>query len=88
MGPARLLAEREDEADQGRRGERDAGKPRAPAKQHEIERHQRESGGGVRTRVAARARQLIRSVAEQVHVRPAAAVALEVAWTVDVGDLL
>jgi hypothetical protein len=88
MGPARLLAEREDHASQYRRGECAAGQARAPAEQHEIKRHQRESGGGVGSRKAAGARQLVRAVAEQGDVRPAAAVSLEVARAIDIGDLL
>ena len=88
MGPARLLAERKDQAGQDRRGERATGKPRAPAEQHEIERHQCKPGRRVRAWVAACTRQTIRAVAEQGHVRPAAAIAFEVARTVDIGDLL
>jgi len=88
MGAARLLPKREYEASHHRRGERAAGKTRPPPEQHEIERHQRESGGSVGTRIAARARQLVRAVAEQGDVRPAAAVALEVTRAIDIGDLL
>jgi len=88
MGTARLLAEREDQANQCRRDERTAGEARAPAEQHEVKRHQRESGGSVGTRIAAGARQLVRAVAEQGDVRPVAAVTLEVARAIHIGDLL
>lgn len=88
MGPARLLAEREGEAGKGGHGERAAGDARAPTEQHEVERHQREPGGGVGTRIAARARQFVRAVAEQGNVRPAAAIKFEITRTIDIGDLL
>lgn len=88
MGPTRLLAKREDETGNCRPGECAASEARAPAEQHEIERHQRESGGGVGTRIAAGARQPVRAIAEQGNVRPAAPVTLEVARAIHIGDLL
>lgn len=42
----------------------------------------------MRTWIAGRARQFIGAIAEQGHVRPVAAVTLEIARAIDVGDLL
>jgi hypothetical protein len=88
MRSARLLAQRKDDADPDGRRQRAACQPRARAEQHEIQGHQAESGGGVRSGEAMACRLLILSGLEQAHQGAIAAVAHEIPRAIHLGDLL
>lgn len=72
MRAARLLPEGEDHPERAAAGKRDARRAWPPIAQQEVEAQERESGGRMRPREAARARQMIGSVGEQPDVGPRA----------------
>ncbi len=84
MRTARLLSDRKDCTDQYCYRQHAAGELRARAEDHEIERHQREAGGSMRTGIAVATRHRVRAVAEQPDIRTGPAVVLEVARTIDI----
>lgn len=87
MRAARLLSDRKDRTDQNCRRQHATRELRARAEYHEIERHQRETGGSVRTGVAVGARQRVRTVAEKSDIGAGTAVIPEVPRAIDIGDL-
>lgn len=87
MRTARLLSDRKDRTDQNCRRQHATRELRARAENHEIERHQREAGGSVRTGVAVSAGQRVRAVTDKPDIGAGTAVIPEVPRAIDIGDL-
>lgn len=88
MRAARLLADREHDADPDGCSQQPAGEARLPGAQGEVEGDQRESGRGMGTRVAAAGGLVRGALGEQRRVGPVAAVVRQVARAVHAGHLL
>lgn len=84
VGSAGLLAEREGRTEGQGGCQKRPREPRARVQQHEIESHQGESGGGVGTREAGRARQVMRPALEESDIGTSAAETRNVPWAVHV----
>jgi len=88
MRPPGLLAEGKDHPKGYGDRQEDPSQAGPDVQKQEIERHQREPGRGMRTRETGGARQYVRPVLEQAHVRIDAAEAGDIARAVHVGGEL
>ncbi|HEX9707619.1 MAG TPA: hypothetical protein VGA24_08275, partial [Steroidobacteraceae bacterium] len=82
-----LLAEREGRPGQDRARQCAACKPRTAVEQHEVERHQGEAGGRMRSWIAAGTRQSVRTITKRLRIRTVAAELCKVPRAVDIRDL-